>query len=297
MIRILLDAKDLIELVERDKPMSVRDLSEFLRERRGHIVLTFVNVSEFADCFRGASDRLYIRAMLQALQALPVMYLHEGLIEVCEIEAAVQAFNASRAVNPHSPYVSRWDETTTIRGQRSPVQMIVGYRLDMMIFDLLGDREGQRLSDHRRNMGRMTRQKVVEERNLPPEERPKPRQALTDALQRKIEYWKLEKPKDMTAFGKWIYHDATLCPGFRLGWELFRSLVANVTDELQDTDVWDNAHFPAVPYVDHLTLDRRMLGYFGEVANRILKLTHAADYRNRAHSNLEELIQSLAAST
>lgn len=273
--------------------MTVAEFAGFLRERDAQIVLTFTNVSEFANCFHDVSDRLYVRSILQSLESLPVTYLHETLIEVNELEEAIEAFAQSRTPRVHSPYVSRWDETAAIRGEPSPVRMIVGYRLDMMIFDLLGGEDGERLIEHRRQRAIATRNEVLKDREIPANHRPKPRQALTDALARKIEFWKLPRPSDITAFGKWIYADATRCPGFRIAWELFCALIRNTDDPLEATDVWDNAHFPAIPYVDHATFDRRMCGYFSEIAGRVAKHTGAADYRSRVHPNLTDLVRAL----
>lgn len=292
-MRILLDAKDLIELVERSKPLSVGEFSNWLKERDGVAVLTFTNVLEFANCFDGVGDLLYIRSMVQALESLPLTYMHESVIEVSEIELAIEAFNSSTKVSRHSPYVLRWDETAAIRGESAPGEMMVGYRLDMMVFDLLKE-SGSELKRRQNKLALLANQAVIREREIPPDQRLRPREAMTVALGRKIKYWQLPEPKDMMAFGKWVYADATRCPGFRVAWELFRAVVANEQDALAESDLWDNVHFPAIPYVEFITLDRRMTGHCREVSGRLAKQSPRADYRQCAYRNLDELLVAIS---
>jgi hypothetical protein len=288
MIRILLDTKDLIELVERSYPISPARLSEWLKAHDASMVLTSTNVSEFARGFENTSDRLHARSMFQTLDALPVTYIREPVIEVSEIELAIEAFNSANEPRAHSPYVRRWDDTFAVRGEAAPGAMIVGYRLDMMVFDMWKAR-GPETTAHQQRLSHLAKQTIIDERAIPPDRRLKPREALTRALEQKIAYWKLPSPRDIVAFGKWVYADATRCPGFRIAWEAFRLMVANVTDSPEDNDVWDNAHFPAVPYVDYVTFDRRMNGYFLAACTRIANRTPAADYRKRLCRNLPEL--------
>src|ERR1700741_259435 len=134
-MRLLVDEKDLIELVERDNPMPVTDFRGWLAARDARVVLTFTNVTELTDCFRGVDDLLYIRSIVQAVESLPVTYLRETLIEIEEIEAAVVAFEEGREPDMVNPCVDRWDQTFAKRGETSAAEMIVGYRLDMIVFD------------------------------------------------------------------------------------------------------------------------------------------------------------------
>jgi len=293
VIRILLDTKDVIELVERSYPISPAKLSEWLEARDARLVLTSTNVLEFAEGFANTNDLLHARSMMQALEAMPVVYLHEALIEVDEIAAAIDAFNGSQEPTPHTPYVGRWDETLAIRGEPAPGAMVVGYRLDMMIFDLWKTR-GPDTEEHRRRWSRRAKQAIIDERTIPAARKLRPREALTRALEQKIAYWNLASPADRMAFGKWVYAKPSRCPGFRVAWEAFRLMVANVTDSPEDNDVWDNAHFPAVPYIDYVTLDRRMKGYCVDACTRITKHDAAVDYRERLYPNLAELLAGVS---
>jgi hypothetical protein len=288
-MRVLLpDTKDLIELIERSDPVSTDDFAQWLLARDLRIALTFTNVSEFADTIRNAHDLLYVRSILQKLQSLPCRYLREATVEVEEIRRAVAAFDRGSEPEPPDPYVSRWDWTFTKWGKRPPAEMIVNYQIADMIFDLRGP-DPRRSTRKQEALGAITADRAV-----PLNERLGPRQSLTTALEKKIEFWDLEKPKaGLEAFGKWIYADPFRCPGFRLAWELFHALVSNEADTLQESDVADNAHFPAIPYVDYATLDRRMTGYCRDIGKRLAKVKPTADYGGRVFRNLAQLMASI----
>ena len=282
---LLPDTKDLIELIERSDPVSPDNFAEWLLARDFRIALTFTNVSEFADTIRSANDVLYVRSILQKLEGLPCRYLREVTIEGEEIRRAIAASDSGDEPERADPYVSRWDWTFTKWGERPPAEMIVNYQIADMIFDLRGP-------DHRR--GTRERQAlgaITADRAVPRKQRLGPRQSLTTALAKKIQFWGLEKPKvGLEAFGKWIYADPSRCPGLRLAWELFQALVSNEADVLQESDVADNAHFPAIPYVDYATLDRRMTGYCRDIGRKLGKVNARADYGTRVFRNLAELM-------
>jgi len=289
-MKILLDAKDLIELLERADPMPLEGFRKWLDARDAKIVLTYTNVSEFADCFRGVDDHLYIRSIVQGLESLPVTYMREAMIQVDEIELAVAAFDAGVEPTRPDPYVSRWDHTFAKRAEPPPAEMIVGYRLDMMNFDLI-----KKGASRRSPMTTAALNSIATDRAVPKDERPSPREGLTRTVDRYIAFWKLQKPiAGVEEFGKWLYADPRRCPGFRVAWELFQSLVANAKDTLRESDVWDNAHFPAIPYVDYVTLDKRMTGYCREISTRLRKHNSEADYSGRAFRSLRDLVTSLA---
>jgi hypothetical protein len=284
---LLLDAKDLIELIERSQPMPVERFATWLSERGAKIVLTFTNVSEFANCFDGVNDLLHIRAMIQALERLPLAYLHEASIEVNEMELAIAAFDRGDEPAIANPYVSRWDHTFTKRGEAPPAEMIVGLRLDEIAFQVLR----QPNAHQRRHLPRIALSAITDDRAIPGPKRLPPCAALTRVLEKKIGFWQLEPPaRGVEAFGKWIFANPIRCPGLRHEWELVRALVANGKDALQDSDLWDHAHFPAIPYVEFATLDRRMVGYCSGISAGLAKQNSSADYRSRVFGSLRDLV-------
>jgi hypothetical protein len=288
--RLLIDAKDLIELVERGTPIAAADFSRWLTDHDASVVLTYTNVTEFAECLRHLDDLLYVRSIIQVLESLPHVYLREVTIEVDEIALAISAFDSGSEPQLPNPYVARWDHTFAIRGESPPAEMIVDYRLDLMVFDLMKQPDQRRTA-----MPRAALQAIEDDRAVPFADRIRPREALTGALERKIAYWKLRSPsRGVQPFGKWVYGVPTRCPGFRLAWELFRDMVSNTTDVLALSDVWDNAHFPAIPYVEYVTLDRRMTGYCREVGRRLRKADVSTDYGEKTFRNLADLMKAMS---
>ena len=282
---LLPDTKDLIELVEHSKPVAADTFVRWCTDRGFRVALTFTNVSEFADTIRSTHDLLYVRSILQTLESLPCVYLREVTIEVEEIRRAIEAFDRGAEPERPDPYVTRWDWTFTKWGERPPAEMIVNYRIADMVFDL-------RAPDPRRSIRkREALQAIAADRAVPKGQRLAPRESLTTSLGKKIDFWDLDTPKaSLEAFGKWVYADPSRCPGFRLAWELFHALVSNESDALQESDVNDNAHFPAIPYIDYATLDRRMTGYCKDIGKRLGKANPATDYSMRVFRNVAEFM-------
>ena len=70
-------------------------------------------------------------------------------------------------------------------------------------------------------------------------------------------------------FSNWMYENSNRCPGIRLSYEVWHQIVKNKTDVLQDSDMEDYQHLINLPYVDVITLDRRMTGYVAQAAKRM----------------------------
>jgi len=117
---------------------------------------------------------------------------------------------------------------------------------------------------------------------------------MKHALENIVTFSGLTPPsKGIESLAKWVYANPNRCPGFRLGWELFHELVRNETDRLQESDVEDHAHFPAIPYVDYATMDRRMTGYIKNIARRLVRRDTGLDYSCRVFKSLSELMNAV----
>lgn len=87
-MRILLDAKDLINIVEHDLPVSVADFRQWLRDRDSVAVLSFTGISDFVGPAFPNNAFLEKRVLLQKIETLPVVYIREGTIVQDELRAA-----------------------------------------------------------------------------------------------------------------------------------------------------------------------------------------------------------------
>src|SRR5260370_19767798 len=109
-MKILLDSKDLIDVIEHDRPIRLEEFRAYLNDHRCSLALAFNNVRELAAPLAQGIDSLHVRSLLQKLETLPVSYLAEMLIPSEEVKEAVRAFNSAIEYNPINPWVSRCDE-------------------------------------------------------------------------------------------------------------------------------------------------------------------------------------------
>ena len=84
-MRILLDASSIID-AEKQKPISLAELENILRENHTRLVLTYTNVLEFVGgAFEETGDLLALRSQLQELERLPIGYMCERGIKLAEM--------------------------------------------------------------------------------------------------------------------------------------------------------------------------------------------------------------------
>lgn len=83
-----------------------------------------------------------------------------------------------------------------------------------------------------------------------------------EKLRRDMKLYQISHPQGgLDNFAKWIYETPTRCPAVRLSYEVFHQLRRNIGDQPSANDFGDFAHVQCVPYVDLITLDRRMSDY------------------------------------
>jgi len=134
-MRILLDSRDLINLLERDRPITAAAYAEFLRTH-GHLnVLSATNVREFASPLATGREFMEIRGFLQALDAFPHECIKEAAIPGDELASAVRCFERGIEYEPAGVFVRRWDFTLLLPpGQvRGATDNWIGLRLDEIV--------------------------------------------------------------------------------------------------------------------------------------------------------------------
>ena len=86
----------------------------------------------------------------------------------------------------------------------------------------------------------------------------------------------------------WIYENPNRCPAVRLGYEVWHKIVKNKTDSLKDSDMEDYQHLSCLPYVDFMTLDKRMHSYVSQVLENM-----SLGYHNRIFRQTQDLLYQL----
>lgn len=285
-MKILLDSKDLIDIVEHDRPVKLEDFCSYLYDHDSSLVLTFNNVRELAAPLAQGIDALHVRYLLQKLETLPISYLADVTIPTEEVKEAVRGFNSTTEYKPINPWVSRWDET--MPGPKPAAGKMLILRLDEIVLDIA--REDASVFSGYSFYEKALRQQFENDRTISRSARV-PEQNFPKAVGRLIEHYGIEKPNmPMDDFAAWIYKDARRCPGFRLGYEVFHELLKNVGDKPEASDIPDISHINAIPYVDVATVDRRMHGYCSQVSRKLQKVQSTIDYADRIFPGLNALL-------
>jgi hypothetical protein len=291
-MRILPDARDLINLTEHGQPVAPDVFCEYLQANQHQIVLSFTNIRELAGPLARRGDFLQVRRWLQALEAMPHLYLQEVSIVGREIESAVQSFNSGIEYRPINIYVTRWDRTLMMpRGQqRAEYDRFVGLRLDNIVYDMFRGRP-QVFAPPEEHLPRLIHQ-FEQDRERTRVGVSTPRGHFINAFRRHAQSFGIQLPVGREEdLARWVYTSPTRCPGTRLHHETYRQLMANVADIPEVGDFSDLAHIFSVPYVEAATLDNRMRAYCTQASRRLSGLPGGVDYRDRLYRDLAELMQ------
>jgi hypothetical protein len=291
-MRILLDSRDLINVLEQKSPVSVADLDSYLSKGGHQIVLCFSNVRELASPLANGASYFDIRPHLQTLERLRHTYMKEVGIVGIELLAAVDAFNAGSVfVNP-SPYVDRWDKTLSpLPGNQRPnTDFLVNVSLDNLVFwTYLGNR---RVFEPPREHLAQLRAILEADRTLLRAGKLPAKQHIVASVKKHAATHRVALPAGREdEFALWIYQKPNRCPGFRLNHEMFRSLTANYQDGAAASDFTDLAFTFAPPYVDAATLDRRARDYCLRACRKLSRLVAAHNYRDRVYNDVVDLLK------
>jgi hypothetical protein len=97
-------------------------------------------------------------------------------------------------------------------------------------------------------------------------------------------------PGDMPDFLSWLFEQPTRCPGVRLGFEVSCQLALDPGDVPKDGDLVDFALLRAIPYVDAVTLDRRIRHYCRGALRRLEKKHAALNFSERIFNDVGGLM-------
>ncbi len=252
-MKILLDGKDLINLAEHSKPVPLEEFHQTLESKGHQIVLSYTNVRELAAPIAITEEVLKVRRLLNAVESLPAIYIREGFIIDDEIRAAATAFEAGAEYSPINPFVRRWDYT--FHHGESPARLYINYGLFEIVHSI-----------SRRH----------------------------HALERQMTQRGIRIPSaGIKAFARWVRENPARCPGYRQSYEMYHAIQANSSDIPKDGDIPDMAHIAALPYVDFLTLDRRMMNYATHIGSKLLKNISSPPYQTRLFRSLAEMSPTL----
>lgn len=293
MSRLLLDASDIINVIEYSRPVTIDDLESFLRSEGGTLVLTFTNVLEFVRPMLDNGDFLRFRPLLQRLERLPVTYLRNAHIPMQELKGAVEAFLSGTEYKPIDPYVGRWEQTAQLPGT-SVCEMLVGLRIDEAVYMIWKTnpeviRGPAKAAAHLREL-------VAADRGSARPNQERAAKNFANSVRKYLErspFYGFECPPDwIQGLAQWIHSDARRCPALRLHYDLYHQMLTDGQDTPKDSDLCDHSQASCLPYVEAISVDRRIAHHLRQVCSRLEKVTANLGYSNRIHAGFDRLLQA-----
>lgn len=261
-MRIFLDTRDLINVLEKDEPCSVEQFRDWLSSHKHSLVVSPVVVFELAAPLVDATARSNVTRLLNNLESLSLEYVADGFIAPMEIREAISAFTSQREYATVDPYVARLDHALEAFGPLA-TRMYLNFPLSEIVWTLsqeapsIFQKKSERLARFRRML--------TDDRKLGSSI------SVTDffgvKLARDLRTYGIPEPvSGVESIATWIWEAPIRCPALRLDYEVYHQIRRNTKDRGYLQDFEDLAHVKCVPYVDRATLDRRMTGYVRQVS-------------------------------
>ncbi len=283
-MRILLDAKDLIDVVQYGRPVTVETFGTWLREKRATTVLSFTNINDFVGPTFENNTFLEMRILLQRIETLPLSYIREGTIIENELRAAAAAYRDGSEPGSADPYVGRWDETGYWLNE-SAARILVGLRLDELVYMARTSIQAYK----RFNPG--IRDYLREEREIPKAERWSLKEIFINRMPDRFAAHKIDTNGiDLQRFGNWLWHNPLRCLGLRLLFEAHHLRQRDKLRPFEEGDIADFAHIAALPYADCVTVDKRIADLLGKVFRKLRTNHSQADLSHKVFANVADLL-------
>jgi hypothetical protein len=281
-MKIYLDTRDLINILERSDPCTPEEFDTILRTGDHQLIISFLNVIEISAPLLNRQAKTNVMRILNRIERLPIKYIAK--IFKSELKEAYSAFTENREYQTVSPFADRFDETADDRDS-PPTRIFLNFGLAETVFTLWTE-DSELFSGFQHYMKRL-HDVVSSDRALAV--RPSLRENFVKTIGLQLQTQRITIPEEkLQPFAYWIYDVTGRCPGIRLGYELYHKFVRNVEDVPKEGDIPDFGHADCVPYVDHITLDRRMSSYAIQ-ASKGLQL----GYENRIFRHVDELLSEL----
>lgn len=284
-MRVLLDAKDLINVVEHAKPVSLADLEAWLKAKSASLVFSLENIRALAGPLGSDPASLpRIVRHLHDLEALPHCFI-SCHIDLLEMRSALKGYDNGLIYKAIDPFVPRFDFTFDRMAQPS----LPTYTMAETVVDLY--RSSPRIFAPRPNLRRIHAHALNEDRMRRGVNRLRfelPKEPFVETLVTMLEVpdGKAQKIAD------WIAGDSEHCPAHWLIRAIGSVMSKDRAYQSRQGDVFDMSDTMAIPYVECATLDRAMSHFFyiassGLNRGRTKLLSYA-----RVFKSLKELLAS-----
>jgi len=289
--RLYLDSRDLIELVSTNRPVPPHELANVLRANYWAVVYSLANVCETA--IPEDLEETKRRALL--LKSLPHTFIR-GMppIRWMEFPAAIRGFESQVEPTPINPYAKHWYQTFLYRAQDREMKRVARFSFEDQVVFMVANNP-----DLCRNLPANTaqiQQAVDDDRQVSDPVR-RNRQRFEGGVAVALARCGLSMPTaGKKEFARWIRQNPTRCPGWRLFDEGYLKFASNVSDSVDHGDMNDWSHVTSLPYVDGMTLDRRIAGYARAAAENVKRENPACAYAERIFKDTQGWLQAGAPS-
>lgn len=281
-----LDSRDLIRLVAKEEPLPPPEFAAILVSKSWQLAFSFSNICEVVV----VQELLETRRRLQVLQSIPhANMLAMPAVRCLEFAAAVAAFECGQEPASVDSFVSRWHQAYTVLGQRDYQDMLVNYSLvdHVLPLAMLNSNVGHNVPSHARQL-----HQAVDQGWTVTDAVRRKRERFANALKRDLGECGIPAPDGGVAnFAKWLRANGSRCPGWQLFDEAYLEFCTNVQDTVDRGDISDWTHIASLPYVDALTLDRRMANYCRTAADHLAQ-RGGRDHAERIYANTEAWLLS-----
>ncbi|HWP55858.1 MAG TPA: hypothetical protein VN476_17140 [Pyrinomonadaceae bacterium] len=230
-------------------------MAEILTFHNSELVLSWSNVIETVT-FREPNIR-ETRRRLELLEQIPQCYIL-GLPPLIrtEIRNAFRAFTLNSAAVAIDPFVPTWQRTLQDPGPALPADLLINYTTTKQVIDVVFNNPQLRQNENAEHVH--YQHEVAADRGHNPNMR-------HSALWFRAAIWQTVVNSGLRIdrltferFADWMSANPTSCPGWLLFQESYESFCDNVTDAGQQGDSPDFSHIITAPYIDAITLDRRI---------------------------------------
>jgi len=284
-MHILLDAKDLINVLEHSNPMKLSEFDGWLRARDADLVCSLVNIRGLAAPLAlGSSFLPQVKGSLDRLESLPHSFVTSG-IDLLELQRALDCFDAGKEYVAIDPYVPRFDYVfprfANPRKLYYPMRdsVIDLWRACPNVFQPQPKYHKLQALGMSMDRGRMTARQSSSE---PPSE------WIVEILTLKMNV----EEERATQVASWIAANPLRCPAMWLARAVGFSMSQNQSYAARKDDTFDMAEMWTIPYTDAATVDRCMLDLFSRAARNLRRKDNLAGPRAKVYRSLSELMAS-----
>lgn len=284
---IYLDTRDIINFFEKGSSEDIEDLKNLLINKTAKLVFSNSSIFEYCAPLCKPKTRTNITRVLNCLERMPHTYISLFKIRRLELEEAVNAFLKNREYIAINPFVNRFDHTA-YSFQPPITKYYLSYSLSQIVFELWTDdpsifKKSPKAAKLKSLM--LSDRKLSNPKNH--------KNNFKETIRRDLALYKVQFQEDkVEEISDWIWQNPNRCPALRLGYELYHKILKNLRDLLELSDIEDFSHVSCLPYVNAITLDRRIRGYIKQVDHNLSK-----DNSSKVFSSLQEIIDLMKRTT